>query len=181
MRLNQLTKKPTTSDRPNRIVTLVWPALSIDTLSTGGPPRWMALSGMPHSVVATFRISSIAPWRFARATSARVSTRQVFRWSRSSAAEPASTPGGGGPIRAPVSRENDSSRSRFRGSWPIRSTARGPVWAVLKYSGRSIRDASSGGGSSFRASISSRGSPMVQPSQLTRMNSSPWKFCLKNR
>ena len=74
-----------------------------------------------------------------------------------------------------------SVRSRLRGSPVIWSTALGPVWAVLKYKGRSIREASSGSGISFRASNSSRGSTIVQPSQLMRMNSSPWKFLRKNR
>jgi hypothetical protein len=131
-RLHQLTKKPTTSDSPKRIVTLVWPALSMETLSTGGPPMWNEASGMPHSRPATSLIRSIAPWRLARAVSARVRTRQVCRACRSSAGELASTPPGGGPIRAPVSREIASSRSRLRGSWVICSTARGPVWAARK-------------------------------------------------
>ena len=131
-RLHQLTKKPTTSDRPKRIVTLVWPALSMETLSTGGPPMWKEASGMPHSRAATSLIMSIAPWRLARAVSARVRTRQVCRASRSSPGELATTPVGGGPIMAPVSLEIASVRSRFRGSWVIRSTALGPVWAARK-------------------------------------------------
>ena len=76
-RLHQLTMKPTTSDSPKRIVTLLCPALSIATLSTGGPPMWRSFSGIAHSSTAVLRMKSIAPWRFARAASESVSTRLV--------------------------------------------------------------------------------------------------------
>ncbi|MFM8891307.1 MAG: hypothetical protein ACKOTB_06725, partial [Planctomycetia bacterium] len=65
-------------------MTLVWPALSIETLSTGGPPMWRVFAGIPHSSTATFSIVSIAPWRLARAVSESVRTRQVWRVSWSS-------------------------------------------------------------------------------------------------
>ena len=84
-------------------------------------------SGIPHSSVATFLMMSIAAWRLARAVSASVSTKHVCRLSGLSAGEPAFTPGAGGPIRAPVSLEIASSRSKFRGSEVIRSMALGPV------------------------------------------------------
>ena len=78
------------------------------------------------------RIVSIAPCRLARATSASVSTRQVWREPIASSGDPGATPGGGGPMSAPVSRPTASTGSRLSGSRAIRSTARGPVWAVLK-------------------------------------------------
>ena len=130
-RLHQLTKNPTTSERPKRIVTLVWPALSIETLSTGGPPMWRVAAGMPHSFVATSWIVSMAPWRLARAVSESVRTRHVWRSSGSSGSGSPVADFGGAPMIAPVRRSIASSRSRLSGSAIIKSTARGPVWADL--------------------------------------------------